>query len=366
MHLLNNLAFANKRTISSGIRQKTAMIFNTGMFFLMICLAFVSCKKSGTKNPATQTVPPPPSTPITKVTKKVIVINYDPFITPGKRAHEFFNWYNPRTLTDQFITDIKTSSGGYIEYVIEEWRDIDEIPVKADGFRYTAEMYKQNMQTNSGWHHPDEMDYPAMIATQNIPTLINQNKIDEVWMFGGPYFGFWEGAMAGPRAFNINGGIYPAIATDSAFAIMGFNYERTVDQMLHSYCHRTEATMTKVYNGWDVGVLNTPWAKFAANVTQSNGHAGVGSCHYPPNATSDYDYANTTVVMSTADDWYNYPNLTGEKKPVNRETWGGPNYHHNYMKWWFSHFPRKEGKDTEGKLLNWWKFVVDFNEYLLK
>jgi hypothetical protein len=146
---------------------------------------------------------------------------------------------------------------------------------------------------------------------------------------------------------------------------MGFNYERDVAEMLHSNCHRVEATMSKVYGGWQVNVLNTTWARFAANYQQSNGTASVGTCHYPPNAASDYDYANTRIVQSSADDWYNYPNLTGITKPVNRDTWGGPDYHRNYMKWWFNHLPGKPLRDNENKLINWWKYVYLFNETIL-
>jgi hypothetical protein len=57
----------------------------------------------------------------------------------------------------------------------------------------------------------------------------------------------------------------------------------------------------------------------------------------------DYDYHNKGFVESSADDWNNYPNLTGVKTQVNCETWGGPNYHRNYLKWWFARLPRSEG-----------------------
>lgn len=172
--------------------------------------------------------------------------------------------------------------------------------------------------------------------------------------------------MAGPNSFNINGGVYRGVPTNKAFAIMGFNYERGVDAMLHSNCHRTEATMAKAYNGWDVAVLNTAWARFAANFKQSNGVAAVGTCHYPPNAEEDYDYDNPRIVMSSADDWFNYPNLTGQTKPLNRDAWGGPGYEYNYMKWWYNHLPRKDGTDADGKLLNWWKYILQFDETILR
>ena len=69
----------------------------------------------------------------------------------------------------------------------------------------------------------------------------------------------------------------------------------------------------------------------------------MGTCHYPPNAEADYDYTNKRQVESTADDWLNYPELTGKKSGVSRETWGGPDYQRNFIKWWFAHLPSAEG-----------------------
>jgi hypothetical protein len=203
-----------------------------------------------------------------------------------------------------------------------------------------------------------------VIAQYGLAEAVSAGKCDEIWLFGAPYFGYWEAAMAGPGAFFINGGVYEKVQAKRPFAIMGFNYERGVAEMLHDLSHRTEATMSKVYGGWKADDLSTMWAKFAANEKQS-GTAAVGSCHWPPNAEKDYDYANPRTVLSTADDWLNYPLLSGAKRPVNCETWGGPDYHRNYMRWWFSHLPRKAGLGPDGKLANWWLYVFQFEKTVL-
>jgi len=305
-----------------------------------------------------------------KLVVKVLVLNYDPYLDVlgggKKRIHEYYNWSDPHSLSSRYADALTEACGGFVNFSIVDFKDIDEFPVKADGFRYTQAEFKQSWQANTGFHNPDEVDYLKVLQDNNVVSLINSNKIDEVWLWGGPYFGYWEGAMAGPKAFNVNGGVYQNVNSNRAFVIMGFNYERELAEMLHSNSHRTEATMSKVYGGWEVDKLTTTWARFAANAKQSNGVAGVGSCHYPPNADSDYDYGNPNAVMSSADDWLNFPNLTGQKKPVNRDTWGGPDYHLNYMKWWYKHLPRISGTDSEGKLLNWWRYIYDFNETILK
>ena len=87
----------------------------------------------------------------------------------------------------------------------------------------------------------------------------------------------------------------------------------------------------------------------------------MGSCGFPPNAESDHDYSNSRQVNSTADDWLMYPDLKGRTTLVSKETWGGPDYHRNYMKWWFQRLPRAAGTNVDGKLNNWWNYVFEFD-----
>jgi hypothetical protein len=69
--------------------------------------------------------------------------------------------------------------------------------------------------------------------------------------------------------------------------------------------------------------------------------------------------------MSAADDWFNYPKLTGTKTLVGRESWDGRQYHLNYMRWWLNHLPKARGT-TEGFYNNWWGYVVDYDAAVAK
>ena len=296
---------------------------------------------------------------------KVLVLNFDPIIPfeGNKRLHVVCRYNNPRDLAKGYIDDLKEATNGLVNYKIVEWRDIDSFHTKIDGFTYTAKEYMKCFKEKKGWHDPDGADYEKTFEDYEIIPMIDSGKIDEVWFFGAPYFGYWESSMAGPGAFYINGGVYGNVKSKRAFVIMGFNYERGVAEMLHNLCHRTESTMSRIYGGWEVDKLTTNWARFAANNIQSNGVAGVGTCHYPANAEKDYDYANPRKVESDADDWLNYPNLTGRKKKVSRDDWGGPDYHRNYMKWFYARLPHAPGVNEDGRLNNWWEYIFNFNNY---
>jgi len=295
----------------------------------------------------------------------VLVLNFDPLIPQlGNRpVHEALEWNDPRDLAEGYIQAVSEVSGGAVRYRVVEWRDIDSFIPKTDGFLYTAETFLECWRNREICHDPDGSDYPRLVREHGVVPLIDDDIIDELWLFGAPYFGFWESAMAGPGAFYINGGIYAEVPSSRPFAIMGFSYERGVAEMLHNLSHRTEATMEHFYGGWEVDRLDTNWARFAANAHQSNGVAAVGTGHFPPNGEDHYDYENPRIVTSSARDWLFYPDLTGRSDEVSCETWGGPDYHLNYMRWWFSHLPRAGGINPDGRLNNWWEYIFGFWKY---
>ena len=308
---------------------------------------------------------PAPSDPPIEV--KVLALNFDPIVRAegGKRLHEVCGWNDPHKLADGYIADVAKAGGGFIRYRIAEWKDVDGFNVKTDGFRYSLDAYLACRKANKGWHQPDALDYPRTLAEFDVPRRIDSGEIDEIWLFGPPYAGYFESAMAGPGAFYINGGVFEGVKSKRPFAVMGFNYERGVAEMLHDLAHRTESTMSRVFGGWKAEELTTDWARFAACDKKAGpGRAGCGDCHFPPNAASDYDYSNPRSVVSTADDWRNYPKLTGATTKVDREIWGGPDYHRNYMIWWFTRLPKAPGTHPEhGRRTNWWKYVFDFTAY---
>ena len=295
----------------------------------------------------------------------VLVLNFDPVVPGhgGQRVHSILGWANPATLAAQYEQAVFEVSGGEINYNVVEWRDLDHIPTKTDGFAYTPTEYVQKWQQGGPWHDPDGSNYETIMAQQAVPSLIDNGTIDEVWMFGGPYFGFWESAMAGPRSFSINGGVYSNVPSSKPFAIMGFSYERELAEMLHNLGHRTEASLARAFGGWNIENPQTDWDRFTANYAQTTqGPYGLGSVHFPANGDSDYDYGNTQVVESTAPDWLNYPASTGVTEQISSAAWGGS--HEGYMRYWFEHLPRADSVDPQSlRQNNWWNYVFDVDGY---
>jgi hypothetical protein len=96
-----------------------------------------------------------------------------------------------------------------------------------------------------------------------------------------------------------------------------------------------------------------------------DGEAACGITHFAPNSATDYDWGNTTKVMSTCNVWlYNWPNLKGAstKRLVDCSEWGGGDMRLHHV-WWLNHIPKAAGVNPDGKQNNWWKYFVNYSSY---
>jgi len=306
---------------------------------------------------------PPPE--VAHVVVKTPVLNFDPIVEPsgGKRTHEVYGWADAHVLADGYAAAVASASGGYVEHQIVEWADVDEYPAMIDGFVYTDESFASAWAARTPYQ-PNETDYRKLIADHGVAPRVKSGEVDEVWLFGFPYAGYFESCMAGPGAYWVNGSPLPDVDSGRKFVLMGFNYERGVPEMLHDLGHRTESILSHVYGSWnqqDGGGPKHDWDRYTQYDLIAPGNAACGTTHFPPNGTRDYDYYNPAEVPSTCDDWLaNGPYLTGATTQVSGAAWApGP-----YELWWLSHLPKKPSVNpVSRKQDNWWKYVADFNHY---
>lgn len=288
---------------------------------------------------------------------RVLTLNFNPIIEAegGRRLTQVLGWNDPRVLEAQYIDDLHDASNGQANYEVVEHLELDAWPRKRDGFRYTDASFLGAWRSRQGFHEPDGVDYEALIAEFNLYGRIDRGEIDEVWLFGPPYAGFWESTMAGPGAFWCNS---PPVETPARcsrrFVIMGFNYERDVGCMLENFGHRTELIMREVYQGTS-GAENM-WERFTRYDKIAPGQASCGNVHFAPNSAADYDWGNRRVVSSDCDTWFDYPALSGERKQVDCRTWGNGDMRGHHI-WWLEHLPVAPGT-TNGISNNWWEYIL--------
>ena len=305
--------------------------------------------------------PDNPIEPALVTTLKTLVIVYDPVVdkSSGKKLSEYMKWNTVEDLAMGFMSDILLVSGGLVRYKIIERLDVDDFPAKVDGFKYDAQGYLNAVRGTSRPYMPQEADYHAIIKQFNILQRVAKEEIDEVWIFNFPHAGFYESIMGGPDAFWCNA---PALKNteDSKrrFVIMGFSYERGIGEMLENMGHRAESIMEKTFE--EIPDDENLWKRFIRHEKTHPSQAALGTVHFAPNSERDYDWNNSSKVLSECDDWlYNFPDFVGAVREVDATDWGNGDTRKHHI-WWMKHFPKTIGRKNNIHN-NWWQYTADPN-----
>ena len=326
--------------------------------------------------PPQPTVPPDNTTePVRIITSRVLLVIYNPLMDQaGNKLSQMMNWNDPDTLANGFIQDILETSGGNARFQIAQRVELNEFPALTDGFRYDPKGYLNVVKGGQAPRQPGGADYGAILTGLNVLPRVDQRDIDEVWLMGFPQAGFYESTMGGAGAFWCNADPLAGTAScERKFVVMGFSYERGPGEMAHSFGHRCESILAQTFNCQDfiawaykqgrspatVGANLNLFERFLCFDQIAPGNAGLGTIHYAPNSDKDYDYNNPRKVMSTCDDWANFPKFQNDLREVSAADWGNGDMH-TLHKWWLSHLPRVAGR-TGGVVNNWWQYIMDPN-----
>ncbi len=336
-------------------------------------------------------------------------------------THWFWN-PDPIQLMKDYLADITEASGGYVRWKLAKYTDIPDtlnqwVPITGPEQFHSATFTDQDYLdaydyafttrdfAGAGLRMPNGGDYSADVNRTlddfSVDAKVNAGEVDEVIISGFAYAGQAESYSAGSTAYPINGPV--VFRNTHNFVIMGQNYERQLSEALENFGHRTEwllafhtyrttSNETLPYNPcyWPPNAAcgtrqPTPqrdiWDRFSVVDGNLTDQAGVGAAHWAPNAenrdTDEYRWDLTNFANSMGDDWYfNYPNLVGTstRRLVNVEEWrpmaqdGEPG--RAFKKWWYHHMPRVPGHYVDannagnnGKLNNWWEYIVNFNRH---
>jgi hypothetical protein len=311
--------------------------------------------KSAEAAKLTSSVSPLP-TP-TSITSRVILMIVNPINpTTGQNLVTARSWNDPIKLSEEFCRNLKDASHGLVNVEIAGKFDVHDWLPLPDGFRYDWESYQNIFTGKTPPHIPPEIDYQMILKTYDVPRLISEDQIDEIWIFACPYAGIFESTMGGKGAFWCNAPPLK-INTRKRFVIMGFSYERGVGEMLEAYGHRAESILEETFRS--KSEKNNLWRQFIQYDKIFPGNANVGTIHFAPNSDRDYDWGSPRKVPSNCYDWLNFPDFKGEIREVNASEWGDGETKKHHM-WWFEHLPHVGG-DTDGISNNWWEYICNLN-----
>lgn len=314
-------------------------------------------------------LPTPSPTPIpigAPITKKIYLVVFNPKFSAafGNQSHiQYYGVNDPYTLTNNTIAWFKTITNNRVNYVVTKQVELNAYPALTDGFVYTESTYNSMITGATPVHQPVWANYNAIVSETQACELFNSGQIDELWMFGGSWFGFYESRLAGTGAFWYNSPALSGTTCAKPMPIMGYNFERGVPEMVHNFGHRTEYTMMKVYTAWAKTRIYTNFDRFAfvQALAPSSTFSGCGTTHFPPNAPVAYDYSNMAQMQTMCDDFVHYPNLIDiasvPKLTVDCRTWSCTDI--GFYAYWYTHLPQFTGVGTDGKLNDWWDYMLN-------
>ncbi|MBU0757694.1 MAG: hypothetical protein KKF44_06500 [Nanoarchaeota archaeon] len=135
------------------------------------------------------------------------------------------------------------------------------------------------------------IDYESLIDEFDICNKIADNEYDEVWLWGGSWYGYFESIMVGSNIDNtyvINAWKY-IMRPDCVrpFIIMGFNYDVTSDYALHSFGHRAENILDNFLLSEGGQKYWNMFREFRRSYDDQNLIYHMGDIHYPPNPRNE-------------------------------------------------------------------------------
>lgn len=304
---------------------------------------------------------------------KVIVLIYNPILdkATGETLIQRIKANDPVEYSHILADTIREASWGYINYKIVDFITVDGYPIKQDGFRYTNDSFMEVRRTQK-WQ-PSTSSYRGFFEENKILERCKKENITELWVWGatGMHFDEYAGyipnryARFGPtdnewfyRPYDIP----PEIG--HTMWVMGFNYEVGSDNMIHSYAHRIEsqAALSMADGIWETYGKRDPWNVFSWLEMDHKGTPSmIGNCHVPPNGEGGYDYNNKRKVESYADNWFNYPDVSGPARTIGSEEWC--NNQTGYQRWLLERVPKYPGFTKFG-YNNWWVYIANTDEDL--
>jgi hypothetical protein len=205
-----------------------------------------------------------------RIVKTAVVIQ-DPIIAEAgdQRLHAIFGWNDPYVLAQQVADTLEAISHHTVEYEFTLIYDDNTLQTFMQGTLLSVDsMY--HLLSEPGWTtlyaNGTSIDYNLMLDTYDFCEKSNSGEIDEVWLMGFPYAGYYESELAGENSFWYNS---PPLnygnSCTGLLPIMGYNFERDWPEAVHSYGHRIESTMSQVYGGWSYdGTPANNWELFAS------------------------------------------------------------------------------------------------------
>lgn len=221
-------------------------------------------------------------------------------------------------------------------------------------------------------------DYNAIMNRFDGRHLVEDLGVKEIWLWGGPKGTYIaaESNMSSPATGDISNSYrFPDDLPiyGRTYTLYNYNYGLSSSESVHDHGHQLEAILGYTARRQD-GNDRLFWRDFVGRDAKDKPITGrCGNTHIPPNTTVDYDYWNTTPVLTDIEDWR--PDGSGAKKMESAATWGAIPYQwpygrvpddtmqHNWYIYWGQAMPGWNNviPYNTNRMTNWWMYTGDWD-----
>ncbi len=262
---------------------------------------------------------------------------------------KYFPLTDDKYFTDEKLTGIQETFSSAWQKTIDITQDLEANIEKAtSSLQYAVTDIKIHEEPL-----PVELegkpDYRSILLKENICEYVNNQNVQEVWLFA--YGNISESAMA--SAYENS---YDLPLCSKTYRIYGFDYAKGTAEAFFTWTKQLEAELGYV----DAHLLEL-W-QGPENPQKKRAIARCGSASYPPNSRHEEDYANTIAQESDCLAWN--PDSIGPRMHISCAHWECQKL--DYLIWNLQNLPgRLNTKTYKSKpLRNWWDVHGDFDNVM--
>lgn len=251
----------------------------------------------------------------------------------------------PDELAVAFADALRAATNGHVQPSPAWVSSPMDFPPLLDGFRYTNESYADCLADTDACHADVAVDYAALEAELSLCDAVFENDADEVWLMGGPGFGF-----APLHVLTCEQG-----ELKKKIDLVGLSYERGLTGFLADYQARVDQALVAALGAPELG--DNPYGWFTRR-------EGCGGVNMPPNS-SEAVFDTRTKATSFCDAFFDYPFgkvPSGDARATDCTAWGCDEI--GFRRYWLAHLPRGLWLDDAGRFNDFWRYVLRPEERL--
>ena len=300
--------------------------------------------------------------------ERVQLVIYDPAMLGSgatlKRLSTTLGVESPDVLAMRLMDDIDSLTGGHVHHEVLPFKTSLAFPPTLDGFRYTPASYLACL-ANAADCHAASADYDAIQIEQDLCNTVQTGNVDQIWLLGAERFGFVGGKQLSCQ-----------VTED------GQSFAKALDVVSLDY-HDGYKSVLASYQIFALGALQQVFGVPPANATaeapdnayglfvQSRGRApsepasGCGDITFAPNTLEPNRFDSPFSMPSYCESFLHYPRSAAPldaAEPLGCTAWGCTEV--GFRGYWLAHLPQAPWSDSQGKLNDFWRYLLRASERL--